>query len=614
MKSPKKLMIKSLEVVIYTFLIITLPGLIAICAEYMQIRDMVETKEWIVAHPYQMLLGYGVILLFFIMLYIIFCRLWVAMLGTSILFMLGAMINYYKVILRGDPFMPWDLMLKKEAGNILAHLNISIDVTTWFILIMLLLLIITMMLLKPQKLKWQYRLVGVTICLGIGTLFMQTTYLNQENLEKMAIEDIFWNQTRNYEINGFLTGFGINIKNAIIKAPSGYSQKNIHKIIDEYAEAQPVFSSNEFKREANIIMVMSEALWDPSLLTDIDYSTDPIPTINRIREEGASGWLLVPGYGGGTANTEFEVLTGHSMSFFPTGAMAYQQYIKEPLDSMASYLKGKGYTTIAIHPYQKWFWDRENVYPHLGFEAFISDEDFIDPHKRGPFISDMETSYEIIRQYEKNKGKPFFNYTVTMQNHGPYNDKRYGDDRIQVKGDNLSEASKDILETYTEGVKDSDDALRYLIEYFETVDEPTIIVMFGDHLPMLGDAYSVYKEANFVSEEVTSLEDTKNLHLTPLVVWNNYGNNKEDIGIINASYLGAYIMDYAKIEMPLYFKFLNRLHLTLPAYMKEVVVESDGSTSEFLPSEQEIIRQKHWMLQYDLMFGDQHSKDILYTY
>lgn len=614
MRHNRKIIKNSITTMIYMFLIVTLPALITFCVEYMQIRDIELTKVWVVAHHYQFLLGYALVLLFFILIYIISCRLWVAMLGTSSVFMLLAMINYYKIILRGDPFMPWDLMLQKEAGNILAHLNISIDIITWSIIAVLLLITISMLLLKPQKLKWQYRLAGSLICIGAGALFMHSTYLHKENLDKMAIEDIFWNQIRNYEINGFLTGFGININNAIIKAPTGYNEKNVNRIIDEYMEAVPVFSDTESKKaRPNIIFIMNEALWDPTLFSDIEYSRDPIPTINKIREEGASGWLLVPGYGGGTSNTEFEVLTGHSMSFFPTGSMAYQQYIKGPLDSMASYLTGKGYRAIAIHPYQKWFWDRENVYPYLGFEDFISDEDFVEPEKRGAFISDMEASYEIIRQYEKDKGKPFFNYTVTMQNHGPYNDNRYGEDTIKIKGGNLSKESTDILETFTQGVKDADEALKYLMDYFQKVDEPTIIVMFGDHLPMLGNDYSVYKEANYISETITP-EDNKKLHLTPLVIWNNYNNKQEDIGVINASYLGGYLMKYANIEMPLYFNFLNQLHEALPSYIKGLSIEKDGTTSETLSAQQESIRQKYWMLQYDLMFGQEHAKDILYMY
>lgn len=613
MENKNKLLIRSLKVIMYIVLMVSLPALITASVEWIQIRDIEQTKEWMLAHPYQLFLGYIFVFVFFIILYIASARLWLAMLGTSMVFVGAALVNYYKLILRGDPFMPWDLMLQKEAGNIFAHLNISIDETTWLLLGILIFISLALLLVRPYQLKWPYRVGGLILFIGLGTILMKNTYLDSERLEKAGIEDIFWNQTRNYEINGFLTGFGINIKNAMIKAPAAYSKQTVNQIIDEYMEAVPVFSQDQVQKRPNIIIIMNEAFWDPTLLQDINYSRDPIPTLNKIRQEGTSGWLLAPGYGGGTANTEFEVLTGHSMSFFPTGAMAYQQYIKGPLDSMASYLRNKGYATIAIHPYVKWFWDRENVYPYLGFEEFISDEDFIAPHKRGAFISDMESSHEIIRQYEKHKDRPFFNYTVTMQNHGPYNDKRYGDDTIKARGGNLSEESRDILETFTEGVRDADDALGYLMDYFESIDDPTMIVMFGDHLPMLGNDYSVYREAGFISQEGLSLDDEKNLHLTPLIIWNNYANKKEDIGIINASYLAAYLMDYAKMQMPSYYKFLNHMHQELPPYITEVVIDQEGSTSERLEAKQEKIRQKHWILQYDLMFGEEYGKDIIYT-
>jgi len=599
--------------IVYSLLFITLPAFITVCVEFIQIKNVGETIEWISGHTYQLLLGYIFVLLTFVILYIAFSRLWVAMLGTSLLFISFALINHYKLIYRGDPLMPWDLMLQKEAGNIFQYLDISVDKEIALVVVSIILIIIATAFIKPFKLRWQHRALGITISVILATLVMKNTYLNSENIEKMGIQDVFWNQTRNYEINGFITGFGMNIKNAIIKPPATYSKNKVDDIIDEYMDAVPVFAAKGNELRPNIIMLMNEALWDPTLLDNVTYSKDPIPTINKIREEGTSGWLLVPGYGGGTSNTEFEILTGNSMSFLPTGSMAYQQYVKGPLDSMASFLKNKGYSTIAIHPYEKWFWDRDEVYPYLGFEEFISDEDFVDPHIRGEFISDMEASQEIIRQYEKRQNKPFFNYTVTMQNHGPYNDNRYGDDTIKVKGNNLSKESIEILQTYAEGVKDADDALKYLIDYFESVKEPTIIVMFGDHLPMLGHDYSVYKEAGFVSEKGTSLEDNKNLHLTPLLVWDNYQDKQEDIGIINASYLGAYVMEYANMEKPMYFNFLYKLYEELPPYIKEVIIQEDGKTLERLPKEEEIIRQKHWMLQYDLMFGKNHGKDALFT-
>jgi len=600
--------------IIYIALLIILPAILTFLVEWLQIKDIQNTIDWMLTHPVQALLGFIFILLVFTIIYIASCSLSLAMLGTSGTFITLGLINYYKVIMRGDPFMPWDLMLNKEAINIITYMDISIDKEMTLVLVALVVIIIALGFLKPKRIRWEFRIIGILMGLTIITLFMNKTYFNSDKMKSLGVEDIFWNQKRNYEINGFLTGFSMNIPNIIIKPPVGYSEKGIHQVIEEYEKTVAALTNGESNKQPNIIIIMNEAFWDPTLLSGITYSQDPIPTIRKIRNEGTSGWLLAPGYGGGTANTEFEVLTGNSMSFLPSGSMAYQQYINKPLESMASYLKGTGYATIAIHPYQKWFWDRENVYPYLGFDQFISDEDFIDPHKRGQFISDMETSDEIIRQYEKHKGKPFFNYTVTMQNHGPYNDRRYGDDVIAVKGQGLSGESKDILQTYVEGVKDGDKALAHLMDYFKTVEEPTIIVMFGDHLPMLGNEYSVYKDAGYISRGELTLEDTKNLHLTPLVIWNNYENKKQDIGVINASYLGAYVMEFGNMKMPRYFNFLNQLHQDLPAYMKGLRIGFDGSLDETVSNEEEILRQEHWMLQYDLIFGKGYSEGMLFEY
>lgn len=597
---------------IYIILFIILPAIVTFLVEWFQIRDIQNTIDWMLTHPVQTLLGFCLILLVFMMMYIATCNISLAMLGTSGTLITLGLINYYKVVMRGDPFMPWDLVLKKEAINIITYIDISLDKETILVLGALIIIIIALGFLKPKKIKWRYRLVGIFIGLSVITLFMNKTYFNNDKMKKLGVEDIFWNQKRNYEINGFLTGFSMNIPKIMIKAPTEYSEKNINEIIEEYEKSVPVFENEKSNKQPNIIIIMNEAFWDPTVLSEITYSQDPIPTIRKIRNEGISGWLLSPEYGGGTANIEFEVLTGHSVSFLPPGSMAYQQYVNKPLGSMASYLKEAGYATIAIHPYQKWFWDRENVYPYLGFEQFISDEDFINPHKRGQFISDVETSHEIIRQYEKHKGKPFFNYTVTMQNHGPYNDRRYGDDIVKVKGKHLSQDAKDILQTYVEGVKDSDKALGDLIDYFKSVEDPTIIVMFGDHLPMLGNEYAVYKDAGYISEGELTLEDKKNLHLTPLVIWNNYGNKKQDIGIINASYLGPYVMDFGNMKMPTYFDFLNQLHQDLPSYIRGLKVGFDGSLEEKVSNEEEILRQKHWMLQYDLIFGKGYSGDVLF--
>ena len=138
-------------------------------------------------------------------------------------------------------------------------------------------------------------------------------------------------------------------------------------------------------KKPNVIFVMSEAFWDPTLLTNVTFSEDPVPTIHRLQKESSTGYLLSPQFGGGTSNVEFEVLTGNSMSFLPGGSIPYQQYISKPIPSLASYFADQGYKSMGIHSYEGWFWDRNKVYKELGFESFKSSEHFVNPGNEGLF-------------------------------------------------------------------------------------------------------------------------------------------------------------------------------------------------------------------------------------
>src|SRR5690606_1038841 len=138
-------------------------------------------------------------------------------------------------------------------------------------------------------------------------------------------------------------------------------------------------------------------------MENLEFGTDPMPTVR----EHQTGEILTPTFGGGTSNVEFEVLTGFSNMFLPPGSVPYQQYIKNELPAMPRYLAENGYQTTAIHPYPKWFWNREEVYKHLGFEKFIDIDGFSDPLYKGPFVSDEQVTNTIIEQTEQSK-KPVF--------------------------------------------------------------------------------------------------------------------------------------------------------------------------------------------------------------
>ncbi|MDF2612930.1 MAG: sulfatase [Clostridia bacterium] len=592
------------------FLVWTLyPLLITFLVELLQRGTVNQTFRWLVDRPMHVLLGYLIIFLFFMLIICLTSVTWLATAVTGVIFLTAALVNYFKIIVRGDPFVPWDMMLSKELNNIMEHIKIQFTPLLCMSIIIVILCMIGTLFIKEKKISVKRRLIFSTAVLMGVFLCFKTIYLNPSMLKKVGVYDANWSQIKNYEYNGFLVGFLINIKNVMIDEPEDYTENEMKKLIN---------NSNQYPNhdvKPNIIMIMNESFWDPTKLPGVEFSEDPIPTVNKLRKEAMSGWILSQQYGGGTANTEFEVLTGNGMMFLPTGSMAYQQYVKKPMPSLASFLKSEGYRTVAVHSYEKWFWNREDVYPLIGFDKFVSNSDFKNPEIRGNFISDSDTAKRVISEYEAAQNEeesPFFGFAVTMQNHAPYDDKTYPERTIKAHSEEISDEANTMINNYVQGAKDADDALNHLIDYFEKRDEPTIIVMFGDHLPMLGNDYKVYKETGYLGNGEWGAKDYIDMYTTPFVAWNNYELHKEDVGIINAHYLAPTLLGSMNVDMPIYFNYLLDLKKEIPVYSDYVCIDEKGSPQLKPSPAMEELKKKHWIFQYDMMFGKGYMTQELY--
>ncbi len=186
-------------------------------------------------------------------------------------------------------------------------------------------------------------------------------------------KNIGWDQAENYRTNGFALSTMLNAEQVIIEKPAGYDESSM-RAIAKLASAKE--DTGQTKVKPNVIVVLSEAFWDPTILKDLSFDRDPIPFFHSLQQNYPGGWLLSPQFGGGTANVEFEVLTGLSTRFLPQGSIAYNQYITKGVDSMASILSRQGYTATAINPFHNWFFNSKNVYQNFGFSKFISGEFF----------------------------------------------------------------------------------------------------------------------------------------------------------------------------------------------------------------------------------------------
>lgn len=540
---------------------------------------------------------------------------------TNLLVLFLAMMSFYKFSFLSENLYPWDLLLYNNVINLLPNIYKEIDMTKLILGVIVAMIVIGIIIIftrmkKPSRLirlnLWvRFIFVGLGVAYLSAFIFYRTVPKIEKSLKDVGITNITFNQNKNYEQNGFLVTFLLNMQSAIVVQPKGYSERKITEIIDQLEKVEMMTTEGP-RVQPNIIIVMNESFWDPTLMEKVEFSKDPMPNVR----EHQSGQILSPTFGGGTSNVEFEALTGFSNVFLPTGSVPYQQYIKNSIPALPGYLSELGYKSFALHPYPKWFWNREEVYEHMGFEQFIDIDGLENPIYKGPFVSDHQVTNSIIEMTEDHD-EPVFVYAITMQNHTGYAEDKYDKFDIETRTPKgVDEVYNILLRSYTQGVVDADIAFKELIDYYDKSDEPTIVVFFGDHLPAIGHDYRLYKIVDYVprgaGESQWEVEDFRKTRETPLVLWNNYGAEIPEVETMSPSFLAPAIFDLAGMEKPLYYTLLEQFESVMPGYTKEVKVDSTGKLHSATPAEVKQIEQDYQLIQYDLLFGGQYSRERLF--
>ena len=303
---------------------------------------------------------------------------------------------------------------------------------------------------------------------------------------------------------------------------------------------------------------------------------DYMPFIHSLQqgeENTRTGYLNVSVLGGNTANTEFEFLTGNTIGFLPQGSVAYQQYVQKETPSLASYLKELDYHTVAIHPYYASGWDRDRVYPLLGFDEFLSQEDFTNPKRIRNYISDESSFAKIIELYEnKKEGEPLFVFNVTMQNHSGY-EEEFHNFTPDITVDGIDSKA---LSMYLSLVKQTDHALQGLIDYFSQADEDTMIVFFGDHQPTTYVSNPILRN-NKVNPETLTDEENLLKYKVPYVIWSNFDIEEQTGGETSANYLAMDVLENCDLPLPALQSSLTGLRKEYPVISAAGVREADGT-------------------------------------
>lgn len=485
--------------------------------------------------------------------------------------------NHYVMAFRSTPFVPWDLLSVRTAASVAQNYDFTptprmIVVTVLFVLLM----VAVRVLRKVPRIKLPIRLgsavlCGLALCLFVNTL-QQETFQNKHYLYPFLFTPAYMTK-----VNGMAVTFAMDLAYVAVDKPEGYSAEEAQKTLEQYGNTDNVFADDEEntndaknrggdannKDLPNIIVIMDEAFSDLSVVGDLETNEDYMPFMHKM-QQGAdhtiTGYAQVSVCGGNTANSEFEFLTGNTMSFLPSGSIPYQQYITKDTPSLASYLASLGYETYAQHPYYASGWNREKVYPLLGFEHLNFIDDYANKTYVRKYVSDDADMQHIIDTYEnKEDGKPAFIFNVTMQNHGGYTDA-FSDLSEDVHATNYN---SEVLDRYLSLIRLTDQSLEKLVDYFSNVDEKTVIVFFGDHQPSDTVAAQVQDSMLLPGESVPD-EQLRKRYQVPYLVWANYDIDGATQQNTSLNYLSAEVLKAAGVPTDAYQNFLLDLQKSYP--------------------------------------------------
>lgn len=530
---------------------------------------------------------------------------------ASVFFYVFSLADTFVELYRGMPIMPSDILATGTVLTVVGQYDLTLKpemVRSGLILLILNMILFT----APVRVKgWRVRLASAIGCLGGAVAIGASFYLYFVPGYHMTLN--LWEVGINYTYDGYMLTTALLMTYLVQSPPSGYSQAKLNSLYEEITrqmeEEKAEGNGENAVQPVNVICIMNESLSDLGVAGEFTVNEEYFPFLNSLTKNTVRGSLCVPVYGSGTSNTEYEFLTGNAMAYLPVGTTAYQFYVKEGCRSLVSTMKSQGYETVAMHPYPAENWNRNVCYSNMGFDTFFAEEYYANLETLRTYITDRADYQKIIELVEdkENPDDRLFVFNVTMQNHGGYlveDEKLTGWADIHLTGD--LEGKYPMADQYLSLMKISDEALEGLLGYFENYDEPTMIVMFGDHQPAIEDEF--YDDIAGMRSVDVPMEEHLMWYETPFIIWTNYEQPSENMGRLSAIYLSSKMLDLAHLDMSPYQYFLLRMSETLPVAHKFGFYTADGSHYEWEEGSTPICPYCDLILDYECMEFN-HSMD-----
>lgn len=514
---------------------------------------------------------------------------------TSALLLMGlTLANYYVYKFRGNEITLTDFKAIATAMTVADRYDYSFDSAFVYGILLAVLYVFSIFCIPKWEMKrTKLKTTISALCCTLSILILGLC------LPKIEVRDFAQYGTI---YNGFFLNFVCRMKSVDVEEPDDYGNEIIKDLEKHYLQK----INTDVRSKPNVIVIMNETFADLDVLGNINTNQEITPFFDSMYENTIRGYALCSVFGGGTCNSEFEVLTGNSMGLLPQGAYPYQQYIKDNTWNMATFFEHLGYLTIATHPQISSNWMRSTVYPFFGFDEEYFIEDYSKDQMLRENISDQGMYEQIISWYEqKEDNTPMFLFGVTMQNHSPFDDENF-ENTIEVEG--FSQEYSDV-EQYFSLLAYSDQALEYLISYFEQEEEETVLLFFVDHLPKINDAF--YQEV--MGDTTESLELQMKKYKIPFVIWANYDIEETYVECTSLNYLSNYLYQAAGVPLPSYNLFLADMQEVIPAmnafgyYSKEKekfmrYEEAEGIEAKFL--------KEYEILQYNSLFDYENRSKV----
>jgi hypothetical protein len=456
------------------------------------------------------------------------------------------------------------------------------------------------------RLAWATRLLAFTVAAAIpASLSMASTSpVGNRMLRRLGLQSAPWDSLNSVSANGLLLQIGFDLPLCVTERPENYSESEVNRCVVERHLYDVADTPRPPAGQAvNVILFVVESLMDTDDL-GVTFTADPMPNIHANMKLHTSGHAIVPGRFGGSANSEFELLTGMTLSFLPSGSCPYKQYVRKDLPTLPALLRANGYRTAAVFPDPPRIYNRQVAAPHLGFDELVWLGGRNGPKDiTGRWQSDDSIVDEVL-ELSRTGDRPFFIHAFTEATHWPYDQGYYLKSDLDFLTP-LEPVVHDEVKTYVNAVRNVDRAVGRLITYFEKSDRKMLIVVLGDHLPPLSSPPPTFRAAVDGGQGQPEIEERS--HRVPLLIWSNYGTKEPDVSC-GLNFLPTYLLHRMGIK-PTGFLALNDSLRSQVNVLSTYVQTADGvrhPRGTIEPAYASLLRD-YQLLQYDLLLGEQFS-------